>query len=84
MRKGALVLFGNHFYGCADTAFGNGVAEGFKFVVFAFFNGVFSFIVDDISALFSLFGRMSAYFNKRFNNPFKGIHFIIPDNQAVR
>jgi hypothetical protein len=34
--------------------------------------------MDNVSALLRLFCRMSANLHQRFNDPFKGVHLIVP------
>ncbi len=74
---------GGYFNRRINTSFGNSIAKRFQVIIGSVLNGIFPAVMDEIGALFSLFMGMAAYFHKRFDHPFKGIHFVIPQDEVT-
>ena len=82
-KMGMRSLRGN-LYSCADTTFGDSIAILFEVLVVTVLNGVFAFVVNEVSALFGLHVTMAANLHEGFNHPFESIDFVVPHDQAAR
>ena len=75
-------LGGYYLYGSSNPPVCYRVTHRFQVVVPAVFNVAFAFIMNDVGALFRLFVAMATYFYEGIDNPFKGIHIIVPDDEG--
>lgn len=76
-------LYRDHFYGSADSSFGNRITHRFQFFIRAFFHGILTLEMDKIGTLLSLFLAMAANLYQRFNHPIESIDLVVPYDQAT-